>query len=87
MLGVDPDGRPEHGGPTTAETLAAAVLDAAPPMSAHDPLRVEMADRLHAIWEIATAATRDGRGLTGDQAARIEHLADIRHPLEAGDLA
>lgn len=26
MLGVDPDERPEHGGPTTAETLALAVL-------------------------------------------------------------
>lgn len=28
MLGVDPDERQEHGGPTTAETLAAAVLRA-----------------------------------------------------------
>lgn len=28
MLGVDPDERPEHGGPSTAETLAAAVVDA-----------------------------------------------------------
>jgi hypothetical protein len=28
MLGVDPGERPEHGGPTTAETLAAAVLKA-----------------------------------------------------------
>lgn len=29
MLGVNPDERPEHGGPSTAETLAAAVLRAA----------------------------------------------------------
>jgi len=29
MLGVDPDERDEHGGPTTAETLAEAVLRAA----------------------------------------------------------
>jgi len=28
MLGVDPDERQDHGGPTTAETLAAAVLRA-----------------------------------------------------------
>jgi hypothetical protein len=28
MLGVDPDERQEHGGPTTAETLAAAVIRA-----------------------------------------------------------
>lgn len=29
MLGVNPDEQPEHGGPTTAETLAAAVVNAA----------------------------------------------------------
>ena len=30
MLGVDPDARSEHGGPTTAETLARAALSAVP---------------------------------------------------------
>lgn len=60
-------------------------MDQAPAVA--DDRRVEMADRLYAVWEMANAATRDGHGLTVDQAARIEHLADIRHPLDAGDLA
>lgn len=37
MLGVNPDERPEHGGPTTAETLAAAVMSAAAAAKSTEP--------------------------------------------------
>jgi hypothetical protein len=56
MLGVDPSERPEHGGPSTAEVLAAAVARAAAPFIAAaelERLAVEMDSRPR--WATVTA--------------------------------
>lgn len=72
QLGLNPDERPEHGGPSTAEVLATAALSGLAPVQP-DPLRI----RVERVVETITDLLNHGAFLASDGQHIRDGLRDL----------